>query len=182
MILQDGSACRTVRQRLSNRHSVQHAQVPRRIADGGSSRSPKPSPISPALYSGAVRLLLDARTTDSSSLKEDCSSSAPVAVCGFFFLLMSCAAVQFCGAAQQHKRRALPAQLAAGMAMHEAQGGAGRAVGCGRLLTLKAYPLAWLRPQVQRFNTWVLAQGAGDAGPATWRVAKGTVQQTRTAG
>lgn len=127
MILQDGSACRTVRQRLSNRHDVQHAQVPRRIADaGGSSGSPKPSPISPALYSGAVRLLLDARTTDSSSLKEDCSSSAPVAVCGFFFLLMSCAAVQFCGAAQQHKRQALPAQLAAGSAMHEAQGRAGQ--------------------------------------------------------
>ena len=47
-----------------------------------------------------MRLLLDARTTDSSSLKEDCSSSAPVAVCGFFFLLMSCAPVQ-----AQHDRQ-----------------------------------------------------------------------------
>ena len=56
--------------------------------------------MKPALYSGATRLLLEDRTMDSVSAKEDCSMSAPSAVCGLGFLLTSCADEQFCGGGQ----------------------------------------------------------------------------------
>lgn len=41
------------------------------------------TPANPALYSGATRLLLEARDTDSTSLNAFCSTRAPVMLCGF---------------------------------------------------------------------------------------------------
>ena len=45
--------------------------------------------MKPALYSGATRLLLEARLEERVSENELCSSNAPTAVCGLPFLLSS---------------------------------------------------------------------------------------------